>query len=436
MHLFVPKKMNCLSGFSRIINGICLLAAAFYFMSPAETVPVGSWKKVLPSTCYFAASAGDSIICIGTSIYILSQDGTLLSQSAPLDETKNISARLPAFYLTKDKSIVVIPYGCTVKKITLDNEIIWLKSLCDSIPGACITGFTEDAGGNMYLCGRNGNQAGLIFKIGDDGSSVSKQNSSFPGFFSIVYFADSLFVTSSTSENPYYASRLGKFDTKGNFVKQIIDSGCAPPMILDGGHIFALNRKEGAPLLKRTFFSTSDIFLKKFSMSGRIDTIAMFDFGKWEYPMSIQKYQDGLLMITQSNETVNLGTSIMNYFITKLDASLSTQWQLHFGTDMDDTIHSRYFSADDQGTILATHNDTLFKFKDASTDTRKIPFTTRDGHRIFPDGGAKVFDCQGRRLFDCPTGTGLNANCLKRSGSASGLKLMRSGNRSMQIEIH
>jgi hypothetical protein len=185
--------------------------------------------------------------------------------------------------------------------------------------------------------------------------------------------------------------------------------------------------QDGVPLLfKRTFSSTADIVLKRHSMSGNLDTVIIFDFGKYESPLSMQKYHDGILMITQSNETMSFGTNYVNYFITKLDASLKKQWQLRFGTDTlglgGNTNHSRYFAVDERGTILATHNDTLFKFIDASTAIQ--PSTLQREKSSAFSGKTKVFDLQGRFLFDYPVGMGLDAHHVKRQGATPGLKVL------------
>jgi hypothetical protein len=415
----------------RTVIGIWVCIAFLHLVSPAETAPAAAWKKTLPSDCYFVASAGDSIVCVGKNIFVLSQDGAMLSASQPLDDTKSITGNPPVFFLAKDHSIVMIKSRCAVKKISLGGEILWSKFFCDSIPGAVFNGYTEDAEGNAYLFGAVESRSGLIVKIGSNGTLRGNADTALPIFTSMASLGDTLFVVSKRNQSPGSSGSLVAFDNKLNFVKRVIDTGCGSPMVIDGGHIVTLNMLDGPSLFKRQFSSTADIILKKYSMSGNVDTIETFDFGKYEHPLSMQKYHDGFLMITLSDETRNMGTNEWNYFITKLDASLKRQWQLHFGTDMlglvPDDKHYRYFFADERGTILATHNDTLFTFKDASSDIQKKPYPQWAKRRLFSEGIVKAFDCQGRLLFEYTAVGQSGADHIKRSGTASGLKLIRWG---------
>jgi len=109
----------------RTVIGIWVCIAFLHLVSPAETAPAAAWKKTLPSDCYFVASAGDSIVCVGKNIFVLSQDGAMLSASQPLDDTKSITGNPPVFFLAKDHSIVMIKSRCAVKKISLGGEILW-----------------------------------------------------------------------------------------------------------------------------------------------------------------------------------------------------------------------------------------------------------------------------------------------------------------------
>jgi len=427
----IPLPLSYIMAMLRPIIGMCLFIAALHLMSPAQTAPVASWKKTLPSECYFVGSAGDSIICVGEKIFVLSRDGVMLSESQPLDDTKNVSLTPPVFFLANDRSIVMIKNRCTIKKISLSGEILWTKAYCDSIPNAAFNGYGEDGEHNAYLYGTVGFRSGLIVKIGSGGTVIYKADTTLPTFTSMAFLKDTLFAASKRYQGISSTGSVVAFDNKLNFVKRIIDTGCGSPMVIDGSHIFTLNMLDGPSLFKRNFSATSDIILKKYSMSGKIDTIVTFDFGKYENPLSLQKYHGGFLMITQSDETMNMGTNYLNYFVTKLDASLKKQWQLRFGTDSSDymvnTYHRRYFFADEQGTILAIHNDTLIKFKDASTNSQKNPSAPSAKSRVFSEGTVKAFDCQGRLIFEYPSHNGAAAVYIKRAGAASGLKLIRSG---------
>lgn len=99
------------------------------------------------------------------------------------------------------------------------------------------------------------------------------------------------------------------------------------------GHIYSLGSKDGAALFKTKFFATRDILLKKYDSNGVLLDSKMFDFGKYEVPLELAEQNDGLVMITSSDETVNMGTNILNYFITKIDENMQIKWQIHFGTD-------------------------------------------------------------------------------------------------------
>jgi hypothetical protein len=416
----------------RIICGIGLFMAIFCFAVLAETAPSIAWKKKLPSDCYFVTTTGDSIVCVGKTIMVLSQDGSILSQSPSLEDTKTISSNPPTFFFTNDHSFIMVKDKCTIKKISLNGEIVWTKSFCDSIPGAVFTDFTEDASGTAYLCGTVSHSAGLIAKIGNNGSYARVMDSSMlPVFSSIMNARDSLYVVAKHYQNLNGGGSLNLFDNKEVFVKRLIDTGCGSPMIIDGGHIFSLSVQDGSPwLFKRTFSSTADIVVKKHSINGKLDTTIVFDFGKYEYPLSLQKYREGILMITISDETVNMGTNYLNYFISKLDVSLKKQWQLRFGTDTmglgGNGNQYRYFSVNEAGMILATHNDTIFKFVDASTAMQPFRFQRREKNSGFSEKTVKVFDLQGRFLFNYPVGIGLDAHQLKRLRAAPGLKLLRS----------
>jgi hypothetical protein len=409
----------------RIIIQTCICVAALHLASPAQTAPVPSWKKTLPSECYFVGSAGDSIICVGKNIFVLSRDGALLSQSQPLEDTKSITNNPPVFFLANDRSIVMMKSRCMVIKISLAGQILWTKSYCDSIPNAVFNGYREDGENNAYLYGTVDYHSGLIVKTGSGGTVIYKADTTLPSFTSMAIVKDTLFAASKLNQGLSTTGSVAAFDIKLNFLKRVIDTGCGSPMVVDGGHVVTLNMLDGPSLFKRKFSSTSDIILKKYSMSGKLDTIATFDFGKYEHPLSLQKYRGGFLMITHSDETVNMGTNYWNYFITKLDPFLKKQWQIRFGTDTlglgTNGTHYRSFFADEQGTILAIHNDTLFKFKDGSSTIKKDPSIQKPKRRIGSESLVKAFDCQGRMLFEFPAINGADAGYGKRSG----LKLIR-----------
>lgn len=415
----------------RFITTIFVFVMALFLVSPAATAPAAVWKKMLPSDCYFVVSTGDSIMCVGKSIFVLSKDGDLLSQSPPLEDTKSIPNTPPAFFLTKDHSIVMILSRCTVKKISPGGQILWTKSFCDSFPNAVLTGYLEDTEGNAYLYGTADYISGLIIKIGSNGTDIKKADTTLPIFTSMAILKDTLFTVSKNYQAPGTTGSLVAFDTKLNFVKRIIDTACGTLLTMDDRHIVTLNMLNGSALFKRSFFATADIVLKRYSISGKVDSIAVFDFGKYESPLSIQKYHDGFLIVTLSDETVNMGTNYLNYFITKLDVSLKKEWQLRFGTDTSGLsggkTNYRRFCVDDGGVILATHNDTLFKFKDTSTTTPTNPCSQKLKTGVLSEGKVKVFDCQGRLLFGYPATHGTDADRIKRSNTAFGLKLIRSG---------
>jgi hypothetical protein len=360
---------------------------------------------------------------------VLSKDGDLLSESSPLEDTKSITNTPPVFFLAKDRSIVMISSRCMVKKISTSGQILWTKSFCDSIPNAVLTGYLEDAQGNAYLYGTSDYRSGLIIKIGNNGTIRNRADTTLPVFASMAILNDTLFTVSKNYQSPNSTGSLVAFDTKLNFLKHIIDTGCGSILAMDERHIVTLNMLNGAALFKRKFFATADIVVKRYTMNGKVDTTTVLDFGKYENPFSVQKYHNGFLMITVSDETVNMGTSYLNYFITKLDASLKKEWQLRFGTDTTglsgDKAHYRHFSIDEGGVILATHNDTLFKFKDTSTTTQTNPLYQKLKPRISSEGMVKVFDCQGRLLYRYPVVHETKANLVKMPNAASGLKLTR-----------
>jgi hypothetical protein len=418
----------------RIIIQVCLLVAAFYSVSSAETAPSIAWKKKLPSDCYFVTTTGDSIVCVGKTIMVLSQDGSILSQSQSLEDTKTISSNPPIFYFTNDHSFVMVKDDCTIKKISQSAAIMWAKFICDSIPDSYFYGYADDNAGNAYLCGTINGLSGLIFELGNNRASIINTDTTMRSFSSIAIIRDSLFMVSRQYGDPTLTGTgsLVVFDNKGEFARRAIDTGCGSTLMIDSGYIFSLNAQDGAPwLFKRTFSSTADIVLKRHFLNGKLDTAVIFDFGKYESPILLQKFQDGILMITLSDETLSFGTNYWNYFITKLDASLKKQWQLRLGTDTldlrSDSYHPRYFAVDARGTILATHNDTLFKFVDASTVMQPSTPQNRGGISAYSSSTMKVYDLQGRFLYKYSLNSGPNARHRGKANAAPGLKLLRSG---------
>ncbi len=405
--------------------------AALHVTSPAETAPAVSWKKTLPSECYFTAAAGDSIVCVGKKIFVLSRTGALLSESQALDDTKNVAGNPPLFFLARDRSVVMIKNRCLVKKISLQGEIIWSKSYCDSIPGAMFAGYREEAEGFAYLYGTVNYRTGLVVDLENGGKVLRTADTTLSAFTSLARLKDTLFAVSKRSQDPSLPGCLVAFDKNLGFIKRIIDTGCGSQMIMDNGRILTLNMLAGASLFKRKFSSTADIILKRFSPNGTADTVALFDFGKYEFPLWLQKYRDGFLMVTRSDETMNVGTNYLNYFVTRLDASLKKQWQIRFGTDssdyMIDIYHRRCFFADGQGTILAIHNDTLFSFKDGSWTGPKNPRSREPEYGAFSGTMVQAFDCRGRMLSECRAAAVANAGRGSRSGIASGLMVLRAG---------
>ena len=394
----------------------------------AENAPARNWAKKLPSKSLFVAIRGDSIISVGSEISVMSRNGTIISQSQQLDDTKNITGNPPLFYYSKDNSIIIVKGGCMVKKLSLDGKTIWEKSFCDSVQGVILNGFTEDNDGNLYLCGTVQRKSGLIVKIENNGKYTLKGNSLFAGFYSIEWLRDSLYAFSSDSLAPYYPGSIGVFDNKGNFLKQVIDSVNGSSFVIDNGHYTVIGQTQGTQLSKRTFLITSNITLKRFSSNGKLDTTCNFDFGKYEYSISLQKYGNGFLMITKSDETMNMGTNYFNYFVTKLDSSLHKEWQLRFGTDstgLSGGQHYRVFANDGCGTILATHNDTLFKYSEV-TGIHNAQFSHKQNIISSSNSVFKVYDLQGRLLFKYRSETLPSDKQLKSSGMSMGLKLIRS----------
>jgi hypothetical protein len=396
----------------------------------AESAPTRNWAKKLPSKCWFITIRGDSIISVGNEITVISGNGTILSQSQQLDDIKNITGNPPLFYYSKDNSIILVKGGCTVKKISLDGKTIWEKSFCDSVQGVIFNGFTEDNDGNLYLCGTVQRKAGLIVKIENSGKYTLKGNYLFACYYSIEWLRDSLFVSTSDSLHPYSPESIGVFDNSGNFIKTIVGTtGYGLPFFVDDNRILFLGQTGGPSLYKSTFFLTSNITLSVFYFDGSSRSLT-FDFGKWENSISLQKYGNGFLMITRSDETVNMGTNYFNYFVTKLDSSLNKEWQLRFGTDstgLSGGQHYRVFASDGSGTILATHNDTLIKYTGV-TGIRNVQLLGKQNIISSSNSLFKVYDLQGRLLFKYRSETLPEDKLLKISGMSTGLKLIRSDN--------
>ncbi|HLV30037.1 MAG TPA: hypothetical protein VKY57_00570 [Chitinispirillaceae bacterium] len=165
------------------------------------------------------------------------------------------------------------------------------------------------------------------------------------------------------------------------------------------GHIYSLGSKDGAALFKTKFFATRDILLKKYDSNGVLLDSKMFDFGKYEVPLELAEQNDGLVMITSSDETVNMGTNILNYFITKIDENMQIKWQIHFGTDSSGLgsieHHKRTFFANNAGTILASHNDTL----DMYTVPTSPVFKPQMVSPVSQTENVRIYDLKGRVLF-------------------------------------
>ena len=414
--------MDCGSGpgMNRFLLPVILFCGAGF----AGTVPAVEWAKQLSGDCYFVAGTGDSVICVGKTIAVVSENGTLLSESPPLDDTKDIvDRRIPEFRLAGDRSILMLKNRSLLKKITMNGATAWSKSLGDSISGAVFSGFAEDNNGNLYLCGSVEGQSGIIVKVGNGGVSVYKKDTSLPIFTSASWRQDTLFAVARKDAGTVASGCLVAMNEKGTIVEEIIDSGCGSPIVIEGGNVFSVltqDRKSG--LSRRMLSAASDIIIRRHAMDGKTAATTIFDFGKSEYPWSLGKYNDGILLITVSDESYNMGSNYLNYHITMLDTSLDEQWQLHFGTDtLDGASHYRSFCSGGRGVLWATHNDTLFRFTDESVRAGRTAFRSGEIKPPAPGDAVLMVDCMGRQLGMFPAGSKSATSDL-----APGMRLLRS----------
>ena len=347
---------------------LCVFLITIWVQSNAEPTPVKSWSKTFSSNCLFVGGRGDSIVCVTDRVVVLSSAGSLLSQSLTPVNLGNVTNNQLSFRYLKDNTLLMLKNRYLVSKINLNGEVLWTKSLRDTFPLAVCNDFIEGTDNSLFFCGDINYKSGFLVKIAQNGESLfCKSDTSFGAFISITSLNDTLYLSSSARNNYYNPSFIVSSDKTGKLIKTVADH-CNAAVIANGnGHILSLGSKDGGALFKAKFFATRDILLEKFAVNGTLTKTVMFDFGKYETPKDINEYGDGFVMITISDETVNMGTNILNYFVTMLDDNLQKKWQLHFGTDTGglggDDSHYRNFCTDLPGVILASHNDTLVQFK-------------------------------------------------------------------------
>ena len=378
----------------RIILFTYTLLMAVRMQSTAETTPAQSWSKVLPSVCFFAATKGDTVITVTDRITQLSSSGAIISQTQPIGDLQNLIKGQYSFGYLTDNTILLLKNRYTMTKISLSGEVLWSKSLRDTLPVAVCNDFTENNEGILYFCGDNNYQSAIIGAISPNGELLfCKEDTSHGSFNAITLYGRTIYLSAS-APSIYQPSLIVSFDTDGNFIKTVSDNCNGTVLLFKDDHIFSLGVLDGGSLFKAKFSATRDILLKKFDLNGTLSDSVLFDYGKYETPMEFVELSDGFVMITVSDETINMGTNCLNYFITKISSDLQQEWQLRFGTDSSGLTgdeHYRTFFADETETILASHNDTLIRYA--------VPFSEIRRHLlsgpVTRTGGLRVYDLKG-----------------------------------------
>ncbi|MBN1760987.1 MAG: hypothetical protein JW863_21850 [Chitinispirillaceae bacterium] len=349
---------------------ILSLLAVVQLQTGAEPAPIRSWLKVLPAVCRFAAVKDDSIIAVTDRIAVLSSTGEPLSQSEPLADLQNLKTGQFSFNLLEDNSLLLLQNGYSLKNISLSGEVCWSYSFRDTLLGVTCNDIAENDDGTLFVCGSVNNQSALLATLSPDGKLLSFQHESLFGiFYSITITAGTLYLSSS-QPSMYLPTQMACYDLEGKLVNTGTDSCKGTVLSCYDSRIYSVGPLDAGNLFKRHFSAASDIIFERFDLNGTRTDSVRFDFGKYEIPMDLIRQSDGVVMITSSDETINMGTNFLNYFITKLSGDLRQEWQLTFGTDtsgMDGATHHRTFFADETGVILASHNDTLMKYVPSTT---------------------------------------------------------------------
>ncbi|NLE00725.1 MAG: hypothetical protein GX640_12725 [Fibrobacter sp.] len=374
----------------------CMMVVFGWLESSAGTAPVKIWNKVLSQSCYFSAIKGDTVVAVTDRIVLLSKDGQIISQSPVLDDLQNLSDGRYSFEFLKDNTVLLLKDKYIIRKIGLTGETLWFKNLRDTVPGVACNDLLEEKDGILYLCGDVNYQAGFLAKISQNGIFLfCKKYDAFGSFYAITVNESTLYLSISDL-SMYFPSKLVSFDTIGNFIKTLNGKCNANNLLFRKDHIISLGIQDGVALFKKAFFATRDITLRKYDSNGALTDTVLFDFGKYETPVDIIGQKDGFIMVTISDETVNMGTNYLNYFVTKIDDNLVKEWQFKFGTDtsgINGITSYRSYYADEMGCVLAVHNDTLCMYKIPPTETitiKKVPVViTRD---------SREFDLCGRLL--------------------------------------
>lgn len=371
---------------------------SFKFQSSSETKPDRNWSKNIDSICFYASTRGDTIVTVTDRVTVLSLSGEIISKTLPLDYLKDLKDGQHSFCYLSDKTLLFIKNQYEITKLSLSGEKLWSKSLRDTIPDAVCNDFVEDNAGNLYLCGNVSYQSAFLISISHDGEILFCSDESSYGNFHSIALSDQIIYLVSSAPSSYFPSAILSFSMGGEFVGKFADDSTGTILALKDGHIYSLGSKDGAALFKTKFFATRDILLKKFDPNGVLLDSKVFDFGKYENPMGLVEQNDGLVMITSSDETVNMGTNILNYFITKIDENMQKKWQIHFGTDSSGlggiSQHKRTFFANYTGIILASHNDTLDMYTVTISPIFKpqIPSPVSQAENIW------IYDLKGRML--------------------------------------
>ena len=394
-----------------------MLCISLSLQSSAEPAPIHNWTTVLPSTCYYATAGNDSIIAVTDRILILSPEGELVSRSEPLEILQQLDPGKYSFRYLSDNSLLLLQNRFQLYCIGLSGAIRWSWSLRDTLLGAQCYDLAQGADGTLYFCGTVDNQKALVGALSRDGVlRFCRVDPTFGTFFSMAITSGTLDLTCSRPSE-YSASGLVAYDTDGNYLATLTGN-CSGTMLLIGGErILSLGSLDAGSLFKRQFSAARDILLERFDPDGtRTDSIR-FDFGKYETPLALQGQSDGFVMVTSSDESMNFGTNILNYFVTGVGWNLERKWQLAFGTDtsgLSGETDFRSFFAGADGTVLATHNDTLIKFTPPSATIRLSP----DGATVTPPASRRWYDLRGRIL---PSGR------THRLGPAAGITVSSPG---------
>ena len=376
---------------------ICLLPTVLQLQTNAELAPVQSWLKVLPAVCHYAAEKNDSIIAVTDRVVVLNSTGGLLSQSAPLTDLQTLKIGQYAFYLLEENCLLLLQNRYLLKKITPSGELRWSYSFRDTLLGVICNDIAGNNDGTLFVCGSVNNQSAFLAALSKDGKLLFCQQESLSGvFYSITITAGKLYLSSSPP-SMYLPTQMVCYDMEGKFVTTGTDSCKGTVLSCTDSRIYSVGSLDIGNLFKRQFSIARDIIVERFDLNGtRTDSIR-FDFGKYEIPMDLIKQGDGVVMMTSSDEIVNMGTNYLNYFITKLSSDLRQEWQLAFGTDtngMSDVTHYRSFFADDNGTILACHNDTLMKYAVSAMAIHRPSLSTP----VSSTGSFRTFSLNGRLL--------------------------------------